>query len=430
MSKTQKKSQRQVTVTNKKTGETQQLVSTENNHMARKMDESQSLLTRLDDNIVNNDFVAKKQTDRSIKTELVKKKEPETLELFIETFYAGKIKSLPEDRVKKLKKQAFEIDSREKLVISSSISDSSLDKTRHLLTLLAELKTSPTFQHSVSEFIRDVVVRHPIMISHSAQLWLPMSGSADEANLTELFETIGTVKKLRNDEKSKKYKDDLTESESKSDSNKPSESDKKMSVERQKARLNAFYIALLWRYSKKFLSFSELIRALRSTVYKLQINKSDIEGSLIDFFVTAQGKEAFSISSLMQWYADQSRYDKDVADMARRKVDNLTEQLEETKGLLAAAQSEIEGLSEQVDSLHKQVKAAHEKERVQGIHSRADQQFQKGRTLRILEEEIPILSDCLKALERDPPKILVAKEYMGSVFEKLSKELNALKGEQ
>jgi uncharacterized coiled-coil DUF342 family protein len=130
----------------------------------------------------------------------------------------------------------------------------------------------------------------------------------------------------------------------------------------------------------------------------------------------------------MQWYADLAENDRNNAEAARRKAEALAKQLDERDSEFVTAQNEIKGYVAEIEALRKQVADAHEKERVQGIHMRADQQFQKGRTLRILEEEIPILADCLKALERDPPKLLVAKEYVGSVLEKLSKELNDLKG--
>jgi hypothetical protein len=96
--------------------------------------------------------------------------------------------------------------------------------------------------------------------------------------------------------------------------------------------------------------------------------------------------------------------------------------------LLVSANSEIEVLNEQINELTKKLDEASEKERVLGIQTRDDKQKQRGRTLRILESEIPLLADCLTALDRDPPKVKIAKEYIDLVLQKLSKELVEIKG--
>lgn len=416
MSKHHSKITRQVPVTNKKTGETQLRDAPEKKQNSAITNELQTTATEVVISDVKHESGADSEMTISKKVKADEKNTQETLEQFIEDFYSGKTKSLSSDRVRKIKKLNFEIDLREQLVISAAKSDLTLEKSKNLLTLLTELGTYQTFQHSVSEFIRDTVMRHPIMASHGAHIWLPLSGGHDEANLNELFEAIGAVKKSASNNKDKGVR--LAESE------------KKTATELQKARLNAFYIAVIWRYSKNYLGFTDIARVLRSTVYKLQVDKSVIESYVLDALVTAQGKEITSIASLMQWYFDQGEYDRNLVEMARRKAEVLSEQLDEKKGLLTSAHSQIEGLNEEIEGLRKQLDAAHEKERVQVIHTRADQQKQKGRTLRILEEEIPMLADCLTALERDPPKVAVAKEYMGTVLQKLSNELAELKGDE
>lgn len=415
MSKHNNKKARQVPVINKKTGETQLRDAPEIKRSSVITNEQQISTAEVVVPDVKSESRASPEILSGDKAKSDEKKPPETLEQFIEDFYSGKTKSLSNDRVRKFKKQTFEGDLPEQLVISAAKRDLTLEKSRNLLILLKELSTYQTFQHAVSEFIRYTVMRHPIMVSHMPHLWFPLVGGHDEANLNQLFEAIGAVKKSPSNIKDKEVY--------------PTDDDKKTATELQKARLNAFYIAVIWRYNKNYLAFTDVIRILRSTVYKLQ-DKIGMELNVLDALVTAQSKEITSIASLMQWYFDQGEYDRNVAEMARRKTDGLSEQLVERNGLLASAHSQIEGLNEEIEGLRKQLDAAREKERVLGIHTRADQQLQKGRTLRILEGEIPILADCLKALERDPPKVAVAKEYMGSVLQKLSNELAELKGEE
>ncbi len=344
-----------------------------------------------------------------------KKKESESLEGFVEAYFSGKIKSLSIDRVRKLKKQIFESERREQLVVLAAKNDLSLDKSRHLLSFVAEISTYQTFQHSMSDFIRDAVMQHPIMVQRKAELWFPMAGSTDPANLIDLFKEIGAGIKTKPEHKPKETR--------------KSDADKRVTTQLKKARLNAFYIASVWRYNKNISSFAELLRVLRATVYKLEMGKSDIEKHMLNYLVTAQDKEQAGVASLMQWYSNQGEYDRNLAAIAQHRVDSLSDELAEKNALLDLDRSEIDGVNEQMNSLREQLNATHENARVQEIHMLADQHAQKGRILRILEEEMPILADCLKALEREPPKVGVAKEYIGTALEKLNKELNQLRGD-
>ena len=406
-----KKKQRQVPVTDKKTGATEYRDAPEiGRNLAIKIDETVTHSAEVS-SMVN---VGTEPSNAHIATDskAAEKKQAETLEQFIEAYFTGKVKTLSNDRVRKLKKHIFDGDRRDQLVILAIKNDISLELSRRLLTMLEQLGAYSSFQHTVSDFVRDAVMRHPIMVPFKAELWFPLHGEPDEAHLNELYESIGTGRNVK--------------AETKPDEGSESDGARKSASDLQRARLNAFFLAVIWRYSKKTLSFSELVRVLRSTAYKAE--SDDIEGGALDYLMSTQAKDRSSVAILMQWYTEQADYDRNAAETARRRSENLQQQLDESKQFLVLAQNDIEGLKEEVAGLRIQLDAAHEKERVQGIHMRADQQSQKGRTLRILEEEIPILGDCLKALERDPPKVEVAKHLMGSALEKLSNELSELKG--
>lgn len=412
MKNRQKKTQRQVPVTDKKTGTTQYRDAPEiGRNISNKGEEvvSHSLDIGSSDDVGSEPSKNNSVSD----SKAIEKKQSETLEQFIEAYFTGKVKTLSNDRIRKLKKHIFDGERREQLVILAIKNDISLELSRRLLTMLEQLGAYSSFQHTVSDFVRDAVIRHPIMVPFKAELWFPLHGEPDEAHLNELYESIGAGGNVK--------------AETKPDEGNESECVKKSASDLQRARLNAFFLAVIWRYSKKTLSFSELVRVLRSTAYKSE--SDDIEGGALDYLMSTQAKDRSSVANLMQWYTQQADYDRNAAETARRRSENLQQQLEESKQFLVLAQNDIEGLKEEIAGLRIQLEAAHEKERVQGIHMRADQQSQKGRTLRILEEEIPILGDCLKALERDPPKVEVAKHLMGSALEKLSNELSELKGD-
>ena len=182
MSKHHNKVPRQVQVTNKQTGETQLIEAPEIKRSSAITNELQTIATEVVASDVKHESGASSEIPNKDKAKFSENKLPETLEQFIEDFYSGKTKSLSNDRVRKIKKLNFEIDLREQLVISAAKSDLTLEKSKNLLTLLTELGTYQTFQYSVSEFIRDTVMRHPIMVSHMAHIWLPLSGGHDEAN--------------------------------------------------------------------------------------------------------------------------------------------------------------------------------------------------------------------------------------------------------
>jgi hypothetical protein len=413
MTKKPNNSVKQVKVTDKKTGKTTYSNGLEIKKNPTENNKIHNIQINAIASEISSDLPASPNTKNGAQIKTDKGKIQETIEQFIESFYAGKTKSLSIDRVRKFKKQSFEVDLRENLVILAAKNDLTLEKSKNLLIFSKELNGYPFFQRTLNEFIRDAVMRHPIMVSNSAQLWFPLSGGQDEANLYDLFATIGALK--QSPQKVKLKKEDLNNADIKAVS------------ELQKARLNAFYIAVVWRYLNKYLVFAEFIKVLRVTVYKLQ-DTQGLESSVFDFLVAGQGKEVINIASLLHWHFDQGEGDRKAAEIAWLKAEELTGQLVKINGLLVSANSEIEVLNEQINELTKKLDEASEKERVLGIQTRDDKQKQRGRTLRILESEIPLLADCLTALDRDPPKVKIAKEYIDLVLQKLSKELVEIKG--
>jgi hypothetical protein len=413
MTKKPNNSVKQVKVTDKKTGKTTYSNGLEIKKNPTENNKIHNTQINAIGSEISSELPASPNTKSGAQIKPDKCKIQETIEQFIEGFYAGKTKSLSIDRVRKFKKQSFEVELRENLVILAAKNDLSLEKSKNLLIFSKELNGYPFFQRTLNEFIRDAVMRHPIMVSNSAQLWFPLSGGQDEANLYDLFATIGALKQSPKEVKLKK--EDLNNADIKAVS------------ELQKARLNVFYIAVVWRYLNKYLVFAEFIKVLRATVYKLQDNQG-VESNLFDFLVAGQGKEVINIASLLHWHFDQGEGDRKVAEMAWFKTEELSNQLHKKNGLLVSANSEIEGLNAQINELRKQLDETSEKERVLGIQTRDEKQKQRGRVLRILEGEIPLLADCLTALDRDPPKVEIAKEYIGLVLQKLSNGLVEIKG--
>ena len=62
------------------------------------------------------------------------------------------------------------------------------------------------------------------------------------------------------------------------------------------------------------------------------------------------------------------------------------------------------------------------------MHSNDDLSRLRGQILRLFDSELPVLQDVLTALDREPPKVGVAREYLGSVVDNLGKEISRIKG--
>ncbi len=352
------------------------------------------------------------------KSDKDKKNDPASIEDFIKLFYSGKIKSLPDRLARTLtEKVSGQSISRLELIKDCLNHDNSLEKTKRLLILTLGLKGHPKLERTLRDVVRNIILSHPEMSDQVLDNWFPFSGANQPKNINDLWLEFA-VKARSNHLPS-----------SKENSEKDAEG-KKISLEDpQKIRRNAYVSAAVWRFAERFVNFPELIRELRSTIFVPPTTKEEIEPKSLECLATNHdGKERDRIAALIKWFYDQSDTLRKQADQDRRRADALQASLNQSNDSITVKELEIGNLKLEIDNLRTQLDVAHEHARVQGIHLRDDLRKQHGRTLRTLEQEVPMLQDTLKALERDPPKVTIAKDYLAWVIDNLTNELKHLRG--
>ncbi|MBD1294344.1 hypothetical protein IDX03_30020, partial [Pseudomonas aeruginosa] len=133
----------------------------------------------------------------------------------------------------------------------------------------------------------------------------------------------------------------------------------------------------------------------------------------------------------LAWLLDDQARMVQQADGRADKLEREMRQLAAAKSLaeeqLKACEAELADKTARLNELQAQLGAAQEQSRIQEVHSNDDLSRLRGQVLRVLNSEMTILHDVLIALDRDPPKVTVAREYLGSVVEKLNKEIGRIK---
>lgn len=416
MSKNKNHPIREIPVTSRQTGETK-LVEAPVNNLTRNQEIAAAVAPVL--NTSSEKLTAATAADLTVesvdnqaKPGNKEKKEIETIDEYLEAFFSGKVKSLSDKMVKRLgQNPVLEMSRRAELLDMAFKADFSLDKTRHLLLLSIDIGSNKRLERTLRDFARLVLIRHPVMGPQDAQAWFPQSDGAPALPIKAMWDLFGSnfISK-------------------KSEPRAPKEGGGTKPVDIPKACRNAFFAAVIWRYAEQQMPFLSIVSGLRETVYRPKSNFEHVETATLDLLATTQDKDREGLACFIRWFSDLINQTQNQVDHHQRRADRLEGELKGTQGLLEAKESEIAAMSEEIKALHAQVKVVQEELRVQKVHSRDDLERQRSRTLRTLEDEIPVLADCLTALRRDPPKVEVTKEYLESALDKLNEELKQLKG--
>ena len=175
------------------------------------------------------------------------------------------------------------------------------------------------------------------------------------------------------------------------------------------------------------MSFAECFRSLRATIFEADSDGKDLEKQLLAYLVSVQEKDRIGVAAFARWFFEQTIHVQKQADHCRLRLESLLSQKQEVDELLTTKEREIASLNQQLSGLREQIQATEEEVRVLKVHSKDDLERQASRTIRALEDEIPVLTDCLTALNREPPKVEVAKEYLGTALDTLNNELKILR---
>ncbi len=389
-----------------------------------------------------------------------KRKDPQSFAEYIELFYEGKIKSLPDALVQRLAGLSTTLapDMRSALQKKAIGQDASLEKTRHLMQLASSALPNLALESMFREFAREVVAFHPALLNHGldrAHLF-PLSGQGQ--SLQDVWIALNRFNSDGKSSKSKVVKlesslsSQAVESSSKdvaaiafipigstpkSDSEGDSadavvSTDTKSNPEKDfaKARRNAFLCAVLWRREQESMSFRDIHQVFKDTILRLKSKPDNTEDDLLDSLLSLSVSEAEKVGLYAEWSTQtinvqinrggvlEEQLASNVAKVAR-----LDNQNAEQAALLAQKEEEIAIFKRQLQELQSEMA-------VQKVHARADYEELRSRSLGVLKKEVMDLENVAIALSRPIPKVETAKDVVTVVVDSLQAYINDLEGKR
>lgn len=173
--------------------------------------------------------------------------------------------------------------------------------------------------------------------------------------------------------------------------------------------------------------FPEFLRSMRNSSLQSSTEAGDLEREVLNYLVSLQDKDRSGAADFIRWSYEQTVHVQNMAEQYRSRCESLQNQKKELDEILEIKDHEIQTLNQEATALRARIASMEEEIRIHKVHSKDDLERQSSRTLRALEDEIPVLTDCLTALNRDPPKVEVAKEYLATALDTLNDELKILR---
>lgn len=329
----------------------------------------------------------------------------ESLADFLAHFYAGKTKTLGDATLRKVVKNArIEEVKRYELLALAEENDPTLEKSLNLMLLASDLSGYRSVEDQLRFFAAEIGRRVQGQGKLSLESWLPRTsddGLGLEAMAAEAREAARKV----------------AESEA-------ATADKKKALKRLEC---GFYLACQWRF---YLGASprELMGILRRRFFEPNLLYRERGDGLIRLLASQPFGDAPGLAWLLDDQARQVQQAEARADQLEREMRQLEAVKVQVEEELKAREALLADQGEQLRELQTQLDAAREQSRIQGVYSNDDLSRLRGQVLRLFDSELPVLQDVLTALERDPPKVGVAREYLGSVVENLNREISRIKG--
>lgn len=328
----------------------------------------------------------------------------ESLADFIAHFYMGKTKSLGDSTLRKVVKNSrIEDVRRYELLALAEENDPTLEKSLNLMLLAADLSGYRSIEDQLRFFAAEIGRRVRGQGKLSLERWLPRSSEEGQGLMAVAAEAREVMQAVAAETLG---------------------ADKKKALKRLEC---GFYLACQWHL---YLGAAprELVGVVRRHIFEPKELYRERGDGLIRLLASQPFADAPGLAWLLDDQARQIQQADARADQLQRELRQLEVSKAQTEKELKAREAMLGEQGGRLYELQVQLDAAKEQSRVQSVHSNDDLSRLRGQILRLFDSELPVLQDVLTALDREPPKVGVAREYLGSVVDNLGKEISRIKG--
>jgi len=366
-----------------------------------------------------------------------KKKEPQSLTEYLELFYQGKIKNLPETFVFRMTGtfHDFRPDERSALQQGAMKEDVSLDKTLLLMQIACSARSNPILETFLLDFAKDIVAFHPVV--KSSELGRAVLFPLEIENAKSLQDIWSLLYKGAKESKSSKKKKNKTttgsnpdvESDSDSESKLSSDAKNSLSKDLSKARKNAFFCAVLWRRIEGE-SVSSMMRVLQDTFLLLKKEPANFDDELLENIFSLSNLEAERFSLFAKW-ANRNVNEKNIQlERMEQSVSASKAENEYLANESAVQQATIVQMSSELLQLRNSLIEVQNEIAIQKVHTRADFEELRSRSLGVLKKEVAELENVEIALSRTIPKVETAKDVVSAVVDSLQTYIRDLEAKR
>ncbi len=328
----------------------------------------------------------------------------ESLADFIAHFYMGKTKSLGDSTLRKVVKNSrIEDVRRYELLALAEENDPTLEKSLNLMLMAADLSGYRSIEDQLRFFAAEIGRRVRGQGKLSLERWLPRSSEEGQGLMAVAAEAREVMQAVAAETLG---------------------ADKKKALKRLEC---GFYLACQWHL---YLGAAprELVGVVRRHIFEPKELYRERGDGLIRLLASQPFADAPGLAWLLDDQARQIQLADARADQLQRELRQLEVSKAQTEKELKAREAMLGEQGDRLYELQAQLDAAKEQSRVQSVHSNDDLSRLRGQILRLFDNELPVLQDVLTALDREPPKVGVAREYLSSVVDNLGKEISRIKG--
>lgn len=350
--------------------------------------------------------------------------DPQDLADYLAAVYAGRMKSLPEPVVKRLKtaEPLLEQVRRGELLRDAQTLDASLEKARLLMQLSRRPHVFPRLSREIREFVRVAVRQHPLVrqLDDPTQV---MPGHNDGVTPEALWAQL-TSERFSGPQPGT----DVTDDENGASSGEPVKPKQRAQRTNTNADIcsNVFWCDIFWRRSEGHLSFAETMRVLRVTVFALPTLSDTSDDDTIDALSVLAEKEDKRAALLFDWGHRASTTALEKVVHLERQVETYGARLDDAIERERALQASLEAAHTEGVQKDQALKAAHDESAVQKVHARADYEHLRADALGVIRAAVDELNNVDVALSRDVPKTAFARDVVHSVVDSLTRHIKSL----